>query len=625
MKVTDYKVKDDKLTLYLDGDEKLIGNYYFEDFSDIEQIEYGDCVRLKGNLKLPSNNTIPHTFNYKKYLQKKNINYILSIQKIEVVKKPSFIYKVKNWINDRITKIDSTGYMKAFILGDKSVLEEDEYNNYKSIGISHLFAISGMHIGLLSEILLKVLKRLKKGLKYLVIDAFLITYGFIVCFPASIKRCILFYIINSINKIFDLGLNNKQILLFTVSILILIDPYILYDTGFLFSVCTVGGIIICCDFIKDYNKFKEAFKLSLVAFLFSLPINLYTFYEINILSVFYNMVFIPFISIIVYPLSLISFVFPFVNNVFQYSIKILEWSSGLLSSIKIFRFYLSFNIIEVCIFYLFLIVLFNKRQKRYICCLFLVFMLDLIAPYFDCNAYVYYLDVGQGDATLLISPYRKKVYLIDTGGIQDYHVSDNYVNLFKYLGIKYIDYLILTHGDFDHMGEAEYLLDNIDIKKIIFNCGSFNELETNLIDIKINYYDCVNRLDNLYFLNSTIFNDENNDSNIIYTKIYNYKFLFMGDAGKERERLIIRDYNLNNVDFLKVGHHGSDTSSSNEFISTINPKYSIISVGRKNRYGHPKKSVLNTLKNTKIFRTDKDGSIVIRVNKNGYKIETYSP
>ena len=101
--------------------------------------------------------------------------------------------------------------------------------------------------------------------------------------------------------------------------------------------------------------------------------------------------------------------------------------------------------------------------------------------------------------------------------------------------------------------------------------------------------------------------------------------MFMGDAGVDKEKDILDKYNLSSVDVLKIGHHGSKTSSSKEFINEINPKNSIISVGKNNRYGHPKESVLNILKNSKIYRTDRDGSIEIRINKHNRKIKTYSP
>ena len=129
---------------------------------------------------------------------------------------------------------------------------------------------------------------------------------------------------------------------------------------------------------------------------------------------------------------------------------------------------------------------------------------------------------------------------------------------------------------------------------------------------------------NLEFLNTKIYDNENDNSNVIYTKLNNYKILLMGDSESNKEKDIISKYNLSNIDILKVGHHGSSTSSNSYFINRINPKYSIISVGKNNKYGHPEKIVLDNLKESKIYRTDKDGSIKINFN-NKLKLQTNPP
>ena len=121
------------------------------------------------------------------------------------------------------------------------------------------------------------------------------------------------------------------------------------------------------------------------------------------------------------------------------------------------------------------------------------------------------------------------------------------------------------------------------------------------------------------------YDDENDNSNVIYTDINGYKIMFMGDAGIDKEKDILEKYNISDIDVLKVGHHGSRTSSGKSFIDDINPKYSIISVGKNNRYGHPNKEVLNNLENSKIYRTDQDGSIMFKIKNNKLKIETCSP
>jgi len=183
------------------------------------------------------------------------------------------------------------------------------------------------------------------------------------------------------------------------------------------------------------------------------------------------------------------------------------------------------------------------------------------------------------------------------------------------------------------MGEAINLVENFKVEKVIFNCGEFNELEKDLIKVldkkKIPFYSCIKELniDNnkLYFLYNKDYGNENDNSSIIYTKLNNHKFLFIGDAGVEVEEDILEKYNLKNIDVLKVGHHGSKTSSGKEFINEINHKYSIISVGKNNRYWHPNKEVLNNLEKSKIYRTDMDGSIMFKIKNYDLKIETCVP
>ena len=240
--------------------------------------------------------------------------------------------------------------------------------------------------------------------------------------------------------------------------------------------------------------------------------------------------------------------------------------------------------------------------------------------------------MGQGDSTLI--RIKNKNILIDTGGNVNFNISENVlIPYFRSLGVKKINYLILTHGDYDHMGEAINLVENFKVEKVIFNCGPYNDLENELIEVldkkKIKYYSYIKELnvDNnkLHFLQTKEYDNENENSNVIYTKLNGYKFMFMGDAGVEKEKDILEKYNVSKIDVLKIGHHGSKTSSDKNFIDEMNPKYSVISVGKNNRYGHPNKEVLENLNNSKIYRTDQDGSIMFKIKNNKLKIETCSP
>ncbi len=183
------------------------------------------------------------------------------------------------------------------------------------------------------------------------------------------------------------------------------------------------------------------------------------------------------------------------------------------------------------------------------------------------------------------------------------------------------------------MGEAINLVSDFYIDKVIFNLGKYNYLELEFIkELKrknILYYRNIEKLNignnMLYFLNNNLYDNENDNSNVIYLNFSNVKIIFMGDAGIKVEDDILDKYNLKNIDILKVGHHGSKTSTSNNFIDKINPKYSVISVGKNNRYGHPNSEVLDILSKSSIYRTDRDGSIVFKIKNSGLEIDTYVP
>ena len=182
------------------------------------------------------------------------------------------------------------------------------------------------------------------------------------------------------------------------------------------------------------------------------------------------------------------------------------------------------------------------------------------------------------------------------------------------------------------MGEAINLANSFKVEKVIFNCGPYNDLEKELIKVlnkkKIKYYSCIKELNidknKLLFLQTKEYDNENDNSNVIYTELNGYKFMFMGDASITTEKEILEKYNLSDIDVLKVGHHGSRTSSGKEFINEINPRYSVISVGKNNRYGHPNKEVLDKLDNSKIYRTNENGSIMFKIKNNKLQVETCS-
>ena len=646
--IIDYKMLDTKykMTILTNKDnisEKVIASIYLNDNDSnlrkkVSDFKIGDRIILKGNLNKPLNNTIPNTFNYQKYLYYQKIYYLFTVKEIISIENSSnYFYQFQDFLYKRCEMIDEKGYLTMLIYGKKNI-DADTYSYLQDLGVVHLFAISGLHISIFTMLLEALLKKIKMGLRNFIIIIFLIIYASLLGFPASVMRALTMFIFLKIfsflKEKFKMSFKTYEIMLLSTSILLIINPYFLYDTGFLYSNLCTFGLVFYNDKTKNY--LLKSLKTTYIATIFSLPITVCLNYSYNLLTPLFNIVFVPFISFLFYPICLITFLFPFFLPVLKILIKLLELLTIVFTKVSINIILPKMSIIVIIIYYLNIFLL-SKYKKVYYHLFNILFL--LIYPYgysLDNSLNVYYLDVSQGDASLIISPRKKEVTMIDTGGLttdENYYTAKNIIKFLHSINIKKIDNLIISHGDFDHIGNAFYLVNNIKVGKVIFNNNEFNELETNLIKIlqdkKIEFQKGNSNLQGKYltwqFLNTRLYDNENDNSLVTYLKYQDYTFLFMGDASKLTEEDVIKKYKLPKIDFLKVGHHGSKTSSSKEFISKINPKYSIISVGRKNKYGHPNKEVLNNLDNSKIYRTDQDGSIMFKIKDNKLEIETYSP
>ena len=637
VKVLEIEKDEDKISMLVKGKELLKATYYYKKNKEYNDIKLGDIIEIKGELVEPSSNTVPNTFNYKEYLYNKKIYFTLEIDNIKKIENnTSLIYYIKSVISNRINNItNSSPYLQTFILGDKSYMDDNINNTYRDNGISHLFSISGMHISLISGILFYLIKRISYNnyYNYGVVITFLLIYTFILGMIASVLRTIVMYILFAINKLFNLKIKNIDLMLFVLVICIIINPFIIYDIGFQYSYIISFTLIILRDKIKKINNYiLKSLYISYIAFIVSFPITVYNFYQVNIISIFLNVIVIPLVSVIIFPLSIITFIFPFIDNLLYLLIKFLEFISINVDKIEFTKIIFSKPNILVIILYYILIYLSLYKQK------YLMFLIMLVLLH-KCYRYMYpimnitFLDVGQGDSVLISFPYNKGNILIDTGGLfnSNYNISENKtIPYLKSIGITYLDYLIITHGDYDHIGEATNIIEDFKVKKVIFNVGKLNDLELDVIKIlkekNIEYYQNIKTLNIdtniLYFLNTEIYDTENDNSSVIYFIYNNIKFLLMGDAEVNKENDILKKYNLYNIDILKVGHHGSNTSSSKYFIDKINPEYSIISVGKNNRYGHPNGEVLNNLKDTIVYRTDEDGSIIFKIKNDSLKIDT---
>ncbi|MBR4671855.1 MAG: DNA internalization-related competence protein ComEC/Rec2 [Bacilli bacterium] len=591
----------------------------------IENIEVGDILKINGTLEEYSKNTNFNLFNYKKYQNIRGIFYKLNINKYQVIDKSSnIVLTIKRIIKNRISSLKSKNYLESFILGDKSYISKNQKDIYTALGIIHIFAISGMHISILIELINKVNK--KNNIRKSIFTYILLFLYYLLIKSISLLRSMIFIITKDLNKYFNLNLSKYRIIAISILLIIILRPYAIYEVGFYYSsIISIGIHLQSRRLNRIKNKVLKIVYISFIAFILSLPLNIYLYYEINLLSILYNIILVPLISVFIFPLSLITFIFPIFDDILCFLINIFEFITSILSSINTFIILAKPPIIVIIIYYILITVVLIKPKITYLLLLVILIHKNIndIMP----TTYVLVLDVGQGDA-ILVHDYKSNI-LIDTGGNKNssYDISNNItIKVLKSFGIDRLDYLILTHGDFDHMGEAINLVSDFKVENVIFNCGEYNDLEKELIkvlnDKSIEYYSCINRLNNFHFLQTREYNNENDNSNVIYTELKGYKFMFMADASTTTEKEILNKYNLSNIDVLKVGHHGSKTSSSKDFINKIKPKYSIISVGKNNRYGHPNKEVLENLKESKIYRTDQNGSIMLNIKDNKLKIET---
>lgn len=616
--VEDYIIKDNQIKISLKSKERIIVTYKYTS-KVFNNLSYGDKIKVTGVLKEPSTNNIFNNFNYKKYLYNKKIYYIIEASKIDKIQNNNnHIYTIKNLLYTRINSLKSSNYIKALLFGDNK-LDKEIKTSYQINGISHLFSVSGFHINFITSIIYFYLDRVtyNKKIKYITVDIFLVLY-LLLCNTTSLLRCTVMNILLSINHLLKLDIKKIDIVLLTLILCIIINPFIIYDIGFIYSYTISFFLILYKNKYKTNNKLLKIIYISLISFLVSLPINIYTSYEINFLSIILNIIIVPIVSLILLPLSLLTLIFPILDNILYLITSILEKISLYTSNINIFKQVLSKpSIILIIIYYLVIILILSKNKHYYLILILLIFHKTI--PLYNSNLEVVMFDVGEADSMLISTPSKKVNILIDTGRGID---INNIIIYLKSIGISKLNYLIITHGDEDHIGGALYLIDNFKVDNVILNKGDYTELEVELIihlkNKNIKYTNNINKIPLLgsymYLLNTKKFSNENDNSIVTYFEYQKYKFLFMGDSSSKTEEYLINNYNLTNISFLKVGHHGSNTSSSPLFINKITPKVSLISVGRNNFYHHPNKEVLTNLSNSVIYRTDINKSIKIKIN-----------
>ena len=300
-------------------------------------------------------------------------------------------------------------------------------------------------------------------------------------------------------------------MLLVLTVAIIIDVFIIYDVGIQFSyIISFTLVVFQKKIIKSKSNILNNLITSIIAFLVSFPICVYYYSKINILSIFLNIFMIPFVSIIVFPFTLITFIVPILYPIYEIIIICLEKISIFFSNITTFELVLAKPQLIV-IFLYYLVIFLSIWNNKFISLFIVLVILHKSYIYIDNSINVTMLDVGQGDSIFIKLQNNKGNILVDTGGIvktnkdkwkeskKEYSIiKNNTIPYLRTIGLNKIKYLILTHGDYDHMGEAINLVNNFKVEKVIFNCGPHNDLEQDLIKVlnkkKIPYYSCIKEL-----------------------------------------------------------------------------------------------------------------------------------
>lgn len=629
---------------------------------NIPSIKYGDSLYIEGEFKQPEEARNYKGYNYKQYLKTKKIIGTVELEKAKILKSSngSFIHNIQKYIKDTIngTLTDEEGnLLLAILLGDKDKLSEDIQESFKTSNLSHMLAVSGAHVSYIILGLTYVLQNSIIGKKNgkIVCIIFLLFFMAITNFTPSVTRACIMAILTLFSGIIyrksDVYTNISVAALITL----IFNPYSLLDLGFQLSYGGTIGIIIFIKRIQEkksnskvINYIKQMALVSVYANIIIIPIMMYHFNTVSLTFIISNIMASPILGIIVItgflfiiasitvkPLTRLIAIF--IKPILSILIKISQICSKLpFSSILVVTPYI-FNVISYYAIILYCIKSKkNNKCKIIICLLIVLILINFIIYIFPQKLRIFFIDVGQGDSTLIITPDKKTV-LIDGGGSDSFDMGEKV--LLPYLldrRILKIDYVLISHFDTDHCGGILTIMEKVKVKNIIIseqaehseNYERFKKLMINkkirLIEVKKGDKIKIGRYSEfkILFPPSRLLSENplNNNSIVAQFNYNNFKMLFTGDIEKLAEQQILKTEKAEiRADILKVAHHGSKTSSIPEFIKAVRPKIALIGVGKNNTFGHPNQQTIKNLENIKcrIYRTDLQGEIIIKIDQKG--------
>ena len=617
----------------------------------VSELEIGSILEFEGKYNKPDSARNEGGFDYNLYLKSKKIYRSFQIDSYKIVDEDKSlnvkIIKLFNSIRKKIKECYQQNLKKEYAdllcgltIGDKSNIDKDVIEKYRDASLSHVLAISGAHFAyiiLCLQILNKKLKRKRVGQIITLLG--IIFFIELTNSTPSVIRAGIMAIMPIIASIVHRKNDFWTTLCFSILVQFIINPYVIFDIGFQLS---YGGVI---GIVCFYERIQKIIKLKIISVCLSanvviIPIMMYQFQTISFSFLISNFL----ATILLGPIVILGFL----SVIFR--VKIVFWLLNLLlflfrknaeicSSIPFAKLYIIRpTLISIVLYYLFIFnIRLHKVYTKKLIALFIILSVifnlnyELIIANIKDEILLNFVDVRQGDCCLI--RYEGKTIIIDGGGSDDnYDVGKSI--LLPYLltkKINKIDYMFISHMDSDHCKGLFYVANNIKVEKIII--GLQAEEYTNLKTIKkiaedknikiviVQAGDIINiskiKVTVLWPIKELMINENgiNNNSLVFRIDFKKNSFLFTGDIEKEAEEKILDIYKYNSkildVDVLKVGHHGSKTSSIDNFILATSPKIALIGVGKNNKFGHPSESTIEKLNNIrcKIYRTDKTGEI----------------
>ncbi len=602
-----------------------------------------------------------------------------NLQSVELIKKndaESLRLKILNNLNVFLENKNNSSIIKALLLGDKSALSRQERELFQNTGTSHLIVVSGMHVAFIFHLMLFIGSKL--WVRYFYVKFFInkITFCFTIAWISSLFYCFIsgfgipaIRALISISvlyllKLFRIKINVFDIFSLSLILVLIFNPLVIYSMGFWLSfiatfylICLYVNIFeFCTEDKRNNNLYVEKIKTiskstiysSSSMFLLLLPLNIYYFSKIAIFSVIANIIAIPVNSFFVLPflfIALLLILFNFSNTLNIFIDFIISTSDYILDvllnylysisrlDINMMYYYCDFiSLLILTLFIIFLILPKGIPKLNLLCMLALIFLLNLHYKHIneENSLLIDVLDVGQGLAVLVNTKNHQLLYDTAGGNTGGFAVQKTLLNTIISNKNK-LDAIIISHWDIDHSGNLPDIL-NYAIPNVLYS-SNFDKFSKIKESKKITHSNCNNNYswywDNIKFSFFKVYNDQvyrgNNSSCIL--KIQNDKtsILLTGDIENKTEQILVQEHNNNlRSDILLVPHHGSKTSSSDEFIKQVSPKYALISVGLDNIYRLPNNSIINKYQsnNIKLYRTDLHGAIKINIRDNKIAIKT---